>query len=178
MFCFFILSFYTCSLVSLIFKEWSDFQGGYCYCFMFMILICMPFVFHRLTTNPCAQTNGVSDPTVAGTSSGSRVSYFPRLCDFNLLCESLLSIRECTSLQPAIVRHWTKPLRHRTARGRFCMKATCMAMSVKLIQSNQRVTCPATFILFYAWIRYDQDEELKQKKARTMSTWIFCDNLF
>lgn len=87
----FILSFY--SLVSLIFKEWSDFQGGYCYCFMFMILICMPFVFHRLTTNPCAQTNGVSDPTVAGTSSGSRVSYFPRLCDFNLLCESVVHQR-------------------------------------------------------------------------------------
>lgn len=86
------------------------------------------------TTNPRSQTNGVPDPAFAGTSGGSHVSHFSCLCAVNMFCEPLLSIRECASLQPATVRHWTKPLRHWTAPGRFCLKAV---MTMKITQCDE-----------------------------------------
>lgn len=130
-----------------------------CYCRLFWAVTCL-FFFHRFTTDLHTHTNGVSDPVVTWTSGSSFVSYLSCLCAVNMFCESLLSIRECASLQPATVRHWTKPLRHWTAPGRFCLKAV---ITMKITQCDEHVLSVLLHLL-WCLIIYDLQENENKKE--------------
>lgn len=139
-----------------------------CYCRLFLVVTCLFFLSQVYDWSKHTHTNGVSDPVVTWTSGGSSISYFSCLCAVNMFCEPLLSIRECASLQPATVRHWTKPLRHWTAPGRFCLKAV---MTMKITQCDEH---GLSVLLHLLWclIIYDLPEK-QNKKEIPLRTWYF-----